>query len=139
MTTENKRDLFVMFIFSIICLFLYSIGKASQGCVSVLFNILAIACVITLIGISKTMNERNSETKKLSSLKKEKDDLSVQETQYKEIREFLNTKQAKDLFKDKYKDVIENADFHVKKIKEMVDQQNDIILDTYSNIKKLST
>jgi len=139
MTTESKRDLFAMTMFALLFLVFYQIGKSFDGAVSLIFYTLTAACALTIVLISESMGKRNKSKKELIGLQQERQEMSSESTRLQEIKEFLKTPQAKNLFGDKYKEVVSDINFHAGQIKEMIDNQDSEIINTYEQIKKLST
>jgi hypothetical protein len=139
MTTESKRDLFAMTVFSLLFLVFYQIGKSFDGAISLIFYALTAACALTIVLISESMGKRNKSKKELIYLQQERREMSAESTKLQEIKEFLKTPQAKNLFGEKYKEIVSDINFHASKIKEMIDNQDTEIINTYEQIKKVST
>jgi hypothetical protein len=139
MSTESKRDLFTITMFAIAFLLFYKLGEVTEGYLSIFFYIMTGSCGFAMILISQIMSNRNKKQSELISLKQNNRDLQKDQNNLEEIIEFLKTPQAKNLFKDNYKEIISDINFHAKQIKELMESQTIEILDKYDEIKKLST
>lgn len=139
MTTESKRDLFTMTIFAIAFLIFYTLGEKTEGYLSIFFYIMTGSCGFAMIIISKIMSNRNKTISEMISLKQNNRELQMDQISIEEIREFLKTPQAKNLFKEDYKEIISDINFHAKQMKELMEDQNRELLEKYNEIKRLST